>query len=164
MRRNTSHYSELHHFQTLHATGKKQYTPSPARSDSEAASMNTTSMTPSTTMQDVIDNPIYQRLQNVTLAKGTSVTREPDCPICLIAFEDVDYLLMDKTFGMSFHAECLLGWLTKKSSCPWCRQCFKTHNRAATQALIGSTNALVESRTRCTIASKTPSSRNLLTT
>ncbi|KAK5094065.1 hypothetical protein LTR70_005507 [Exophiala xenobiotica] len=48
-------------------------------------------------MQDVIDNPIYQQLQSVILAKGTSATRESHCAICLIAFEDEDYLLMDET-------------------------------------------------------------------
>lgn len=93
-------------------------------------------------MQDIVDNPIYQRLQNVTLVKDISATREPHCPVCLIAFEDEDHFLMDKTCGMGFHTGCLLEWLTKKSNCPWCRQCLKTHNRAATQGLIESTNTM----------------------
>lgn len=93
-------------------------------------------------MLDIVGNPIYQQLQNVTLTKGTSATREPHCPICLIEFEDEDHLLMDETCGMSFHADCLLEWLTQKSSCPRCRQCLRAHNNAVTQLPNEATSAV----------------------
>lgn len=88
--------------------------------------MDTTNGTPApTTMQAIVDDPIYQQLQNVCLSQGPSGVRDPDCTICLVPFGDEECLLLHECCGMSFHAECLLEWLTEKCSCPWCRGCLK---------------------------------------
>lgn len=44
------------------------------------------------------------------------------CPICLNTFQVGDTVSKARTCGHMYHEECLAIWLSKKTSCPYCRQ------------------------------------------
>ena len=69
---------------------------------------------------DLADQKIYKLDEKTTL-------KDPTCSICLneichVTGEEAT-LVCELTCGHSFHANCVLGWLTKQSHCcPNCRK------------------------------------------
>ncbi|KAK5958810.1 hypothetical protein OHC33_000653 [Knufia fluminis] len=90
----------------------------------------TTAAATNTTMQAIVSDPTFKQLKNIQLFKGPAAARDPDCTICILPFEDDEWLLKHEDCGQSFHADCLLQWLSEKCTCPWCRGCLKSHDHA----------------------------------
>ena len=103
--------------------------PSPLRSPSSSYRCNkimashqdtTSERRPKMCLSFIEDIPLYQALRDVTLGVGPASSRDPDCSICYLDFEDRDILLQHTSCGMSYHLLCVFNWLTDSSTCPLC--------------------------------------------
>ena len=84
------------------------------------------------TMQAILQNPVYRSLEDMIPSVGPGNARDPDCSICYTPFEAQDILLRHSRCGASWHADCVLSWLTDNISCPWCRSELRQGSDVAT--------------------------------
>ena len=84
-------------------------------------------------MEAVLQNSVYRSVQDMIPDVGPSDARDPDCSICHIQFETEDVLLKHSQCKTSWHADCVLKWLTDNTSCPWCRAELRRSSNARTR-------------------------------
>lgn len=65
---------------------------------------------------------------DVKYGKGADHEEEygSECPVCLSAFVEGDFLRQLNGCKHSFHAACIDKWLSSHSNCPVCRACVPT--------------------------------------
>ncbi|KAJ4965054.1 hypothetical protein NE237_016903 [Protea cynaroides] len=64
---------------------------------------------------------VYTTTKGSNSSKKWSYDAERDCPVCLIEFEDNDYVRTLPVCAHAFHVDCIDMWLRSHANCPLCR-------------------------------------------
>jgi len=74
-------------------------------------------------LEKSVINAIPSFIYNTTKSKQDESKRE--CTICLVEFENNDYIRTLPLCSHTFHLVCIDAWLHKKPNCPLCRSCLR---------------------------------------